>query len=52
MNHCLDLDQSSYSSLSDNARKFAAEVSSDEKYETATLQVLNRALEVSFGNRP
>jgi len=44
LNLCINLDQSGYSKLSNNARNFAITVLNDKKYEEDTLTVLERGL--------
>lgn len=44
LNYCIGLDQTDYSKLSNNARKFAEMVLSDKANEEDTLRVLNYAL--------
>ncbi len=50
MNLCIELDQSSYSHLSNNARQFAVSVLNDRKYEEDTLRVLDRSLQGKLTN--
>ncbi len=45
LNLCIDLNQSNFSTLSCNARKFAVNVLNDKTYEENTLAVLNHGLE-------
>jgi glycosyltransferase involved in cell wall biosynthesis len=47
LNYCIDLDQSGYSKLSNNARQFAVAVLNDRKYEEDTLRLLNFGLEIT-----
>ena len=44
LNLCINLDQSGYSKLSNNARNFAITILNDKKYEEDTLTVLERGL--------
>jgi len=44
LNQCINLDQSGYSKLSNNARNFAITILNDKKYEEDTLTVLERGL--------
>ncbi len=44
LNQCINLDQSGYSKLSNDARNFAITILNDKKYEEDTLTVLERGL--------
>jgi glycosyltransferase involved in cell wall biosynthesis len=50
LNLCIELDQLSYSHLSNNARQFAVSVLNDRKYEEDTLRVLDRSLQGKLTN--
>ena len=47
LNYCIGLDQTEYSRLSNNARKFAETILNDKTNEADTVRVLNYALDLS-----